>query len=265
LTDDGRKDVDSLDPRLAFGTPEAVVSKHDLTEAEKRRILEQWRYDEERLAAASAEHMEGGEEPMLGRVAAALKELDERHRVGRPGAGGEAEELVVALFGDPASFTGATDDLVKAGIPRAEISILSSYAALRSAYGDLVPPEEELARGIRDPDRGAHGQESVGNAMGGLVGGVAYVGAMIGVGAAVATGIGLVPLAVGGVVGGGAIGGLLAKVMSDYNLESYQDQLEKGGLLVAVATRDAAAMGEAERILAAHGGQQLTLTRSQRN
>ena len=37
------------------------------------------------------------------------------------------------------------------------------------------------------------------------------------------------------------------------NLESYEEQLAKGGLLVAVATRDDATTGEAEHILAAHG------------
>ncbi len=249
-----QEDAESLDPRLTFGTPEAVLARDDLATAEKRRILERWRYDEERLAAASAEHMEGGEEPMLGKVAVALRELDD------PGAEAEAH-LVVALFDDPASFSGAADDLVQAGIPRAEINILSSYDALRRAYGDLVPPEDELARGIRDPDRGAHGQESAGDAIGGLVGGVAYLGGILGLGAAVATGVGFVPLAIGGVVGGGAIGGLLAKVTSDRNLDTYKDQLSKGGLLVAVATGDGAATAAAERILAAHGGQQITLDR----
>ena len=83
-----------------------------------------------------------------------------------------------------------------------------------------------------------------------------------GLAAAVVSGIGFVPLAIAGVAGGGAVGGLLAKVASDYNLDRYKDQLEKGSLLVAVATSDEATRKAAERVLDNHGAQEITLDRA---
>lgn len=120
MADDTSKPGTGQDPRLAFGTPEAVLERADLTTAEKRRILEQWRYDEQRLSDATAEHMEGGEEPMLGRVDRALHQLDERQ--GEKGLDQKSRYLLVALFTDAASFTGAAEELAKAGVARSEIN-----------------------------------------------------------------------------------------------------------------------------------------------
>ncbi len=260
MADDTPKPGTGQDPRLAFGTPEAVLERADLTLAEKRRILEQWRYDEQQLSDATAEHMEGGEEPMLGRVDRALHQLDERQ--GENGPDQKSGYLLVALFTDAASFTGAAEELAKVGVARSEINILSSYDGLKRAYGDVLPPESELAKRIRDPEQGAHGQDNLGTAAGGIVGGVAYLGATLGLAAAVVTGVGFVPLAIAGLAGGGVVGGLLTKVASDYNLERYKDQLEKGSLLVAVTTSDEATRKAVEEVLDNYGAQEITLDRA---
>lgn len=124
-----------------------------------------------------------------------------------------------------------------------------------------MPPESELAKRIRDPEQGAHGQDNLGTAAGGIVGGVAYLGATLGLAAAVVSGVGFVPLAIAGLAGGGVVGGLLTKVASDYNLERYKDQLAKGSLLVAVATDDEATRKAVEEVLDNHGAQEITLDR----
>ena len=64
------------DPCGVFGEPAKVVSHPNLDAHQKRTILESWRQDALRLSESEGENMCGGEEPMLGRVSAALRELE---------------------------------------------------------------------------------------------------------------------------------------------------------------------------------------------
>jgi hypothetical protein len=64
------------DPCGVFGEPAKVLSHPGLDARQKRALLESWRHDALRLSESEGENMCGGEEPMLGRVSAALHELE---------------------------------------------------------------------------------------------------------------------------------------------------------------------------------------------
>lgn len=63
------------DPSSEFESPEAVLTREDLTPEQKKAILERWRQDAELLQQAEAENMAGGEPNLLDRVQQALDRL----------------------------------------------------------------------------------------------------------------------------------------------------------------------------------------------
>lgn len=70
--------IDELvaNPHRHFDHPSEVLSEPTLTKDEKRRILESWKLDAQRLAESTAENMSGGEESDLRDVSKTLVELN---------------------------------------------------------------------------------------------------------------------------------------------------------------------------------------------
>ena len=64
-----------MQPTRHFGRPDEVLAHPSLSLAEKRRILESWKQDSQRLAESTAENMSGGEESDLREVSRALVQL----------------------------------------------------------------------------------------------------------------------------------------------------------------------------------------------
>ncbi len=62
-------------PKRHFDRPEDVLADDKLTYGDKRRILESWKHDAQRLAESTAENMTGGEETDLREVSRVLVEL----------------------------------------------------------------------------------------------------------------------------------------------------------------------------------------------
>src|SRR5262245_61995512 len=62
-------------PQRHFDHPADVLKEPTLSADEKRRILESWKLDAQRLAESTAENMSGGEESDLRDVSKALVEL----------------------------------------------------------------------------------------------------------------------------------------------------------------------------------------------
>lgn len=62
-------------PKRHFDRPEEVLSHPELSFADKRRILESWKLDAQRLADSTDENMTGGEESDLRDVSRALVQL----------------------------------------------------------------------------------------------------------------------------------------------------------------------------------------------
>ena len=99
--------------------------------------------------------------------------------------------------------------------------------------------------------------EAIGDAQGGLIGGLMSIGGMAAAGAVVASGGTLAAViaataAVGGA--GGLIGTILAKWIGDHHAHYLQEQLDRGGLLLWVRTWDVEDERSAVKILKKHSG-----------
>jgi hypothetical protein len=97
--------------------------------------------------------------------------------------------------------------------------------------------------------------EAIGDAQGGIVGGLAYAGATVAAGAVVVSGGTIVATIVAATLVGGAggvVGALLAKWLGDNHARYLQMQIDHGGLLLWVRTRDAKAEDRAVNVLKRH-------------
>ena len=104
--------------------------------------------------------------------------------------------------------------------------------------------------------------ESIGDAEGGLIGGLMYLGAVATGGAVVASGGTLADAFLAAAMAGGAgglFGSVLAKLIEYHHADYLQRQLDKGGLLLWVHARDPEHEHEheqrAKRILERHSGE----------
>lgn len=91
-------------PQRHFSRPNDVLVEPTLSVDEKRRILESWRLDAQRLAESTAENMTGGEETDLREVSKVLIQLKSMEAVPevhqpRPGAGVVVGMAAGALVG----------------------------------------------------------------------------------------------------------------------------------------------------------------------
>jgi hypothetical protein len=95
--------IDELvaNPHRHFDHPAEVLSEPTLTKDEKRRILESWKLDAQRLAESTAENMTGGEETDLRDVSKVLVELnsmEEAPVVTQPTRGGNMTGVGTAMI-----------------------------------------------------------------------------------------------------------------------------------------------------------------------
>ena len=63
------------EPGSVYAEPADVLKDDDLTDDEKRRVLENWLDEDQQLSSAAAENMGGGESAHVGAVTEALKKL----------------------------------------------------------------------------------------------------------------------------------------------------------------------------------------------
>ncbi|HEX6143336.1 MAG TPA: hypothetical protein VFZ01_11490 [Geminicoccaceae bacterium] len=159
------------------------------------------------------------------------------------------------MFHDPASFQEAVDELLSSGFDRLELSLLASERAVDAKLGHHYRKVAELEDDPRVPRTWYVSLESIGDAEGGLIGGLMYVGAVVAGGAVVASGGTLAGAFLAAAMAGGAgglIGSALARLMDYHHADYLQQQLDKGGLLLWVRTRDAEHEGRAREILERH-------------
>src|SRR3546814_3166273 len=104
--------------------------------------------------------------------------------------------------------------------------------------------------------------EAIGDDEGGLIGGLMYVGAVAGAGAIVASGGTLAAIIAATTVAGGAggfVGSILAKWLGDHHAHYLQEQIDHGGLLLWVRTRNAEDETRATTILRKHSGHEVNI------
>lgn len=174
-----------------------------------------------------------------------------------PGQGTETVREAVGVFTTPATLQDAIDDLLSAGFDRAELGLLAAERTVDEKLGHKYRKVAELEDDATVPRTFYVSPESIGDAEGALVGGLLYVGAVAAAGAIVATGGTLAAAIAGAALAGGTgglIGSVLAKLVGDHHALHLQEQLDHGGLLLWVRTRDPEHEKRAAAILKKHTG-----------
>ena len=170
----------------------------------------------------------------------------------------ESDKLVreaVGIFDSAEALEAAVDELLISGFDRAELSLLASEPAVQEKLGHLYDKVSELEDDAAVPRSAYVSTEAIGNAEGGLIGGLMYVGAIVAAGSIVASGGPLgAAITSAAMVGGagGFIGLILANWVGDHHADYLQDQLDRGGLLLWVRTWDEAREKRATDILSKH-------------
>ena len=163
----------------------------------------------------------------------------------------------VGVFATADALQEAIDELMSSGFDRAELSLLASERAVEGKLGHKYRRIAELEDNATVPRHCYVSIESIGDAEGGLIGGLLYVGAVAAAGAIVASGGTLAAAVAGAVAAGGAsgiVGSVLARLVGHHHSEFLQEQLRQGGLLLWVRTRDAEHERRAVAILRKHSG-----------
>jgi hypothetical protein len=166
----------------------------------------------------------------------------------------------VGIFHRNKDLQGAIDELLSSGFHRSELGLLASETAVREKLGGQFKSVSALADDPAVPRSDYVSPEAIGDAQGGLIGALVYVGAAAAAGAVVASGGTLAAVItavvlVGGT--GGLLGSVLAKWLGDHHASYLQDQIDRGGLLLWVRTRHAAAEQRAVEILKRHSGDEV--------
>lgn len=163
----------------------------------------------------------------------------------------------VGVFSDAQAFQAAIDELLTSGFDRADLSLLASETAVADRLGHFYGTATEVEDDAEIPRRGYVSTESLGDAEGGLIGGLLYVGAVAAATPILAAGgpfaMAIVAAAVAGGAGG-VLGGVLAKFVGDAHARHLQEQLDHGGLLLWVRTWTPEHEKRAVEILSRHSG-----------
>ena len=164
----------------------------------------------------------------------------------------------VGVFNDAEALETTIDELQSSGFNRALISILAGEDTVKEKLGHMYEESKELEDDPGVPRTAFVSTAAIGDAEGGLAGGLLYVGAVAAVGAVVASGGTLaaaITAAVVGGAGGGAIGTALATLVAKHHADYLQEQIDHGGLLLWVRTMDAEHEEKAKAIMSRHSGQ----------
>jgi len=168
----------------------------------------------------------------------------------------ESSHEAVGVFETAEAFQAAADELLSSGFDRADLSLLASEHAVEKNLGHLYRRVEELEDEPETPRTAYISEDAVDEARGALISSLTFVGAVGAAGAMVAAGGALVgtivaAAAIGGA--GGLIGSTLGKILAQHHADRVHAQLEKGGLLLWVRTRDGDHETRAEDIMRKHG------------
>lgn len=163
----------------------------------------------------------------------------------------------VSFFETADALQEAIDELLSSGFDRADLSLLAAEAAVEDKLGHKYRKVAELEDDATVPRQHYVSTESLGDAEGGLIGGLFYVGAVAAAGAIVASGGALATVIAGAALAGGAggiVGSVLAKLVGDQHAHHLQEQLDHDGLLLWVRTWDPEREERAVAILRKHSG-----------
>jgi outer membrane lipoprotein SlyB len=164
---------------------------------------------------------------------------------------------VVGVFSDGYALDAAVEELLNSGFDLGDISLLAGEKAVVAKLGHKYQKVEDVEDEDKAPRVAYVPKESRATKNGAIIGALVYVGAAAAAGAVLASGGPLAMLFISGVVGaefGGLIGAVLGEFMEERHAKFLQEQLDHGGLLLWVRTRDSALEDKAKRIIARHSG-----------
>lgn len=122
-------------PQRHFGRPEDVLNEPTLSVDEKRRILESWKLDAQRLAESTAENMSGGEETDLrdvSKVLVQLKSMEEMPVARQPKQGSD-----VGVGMATGALVGAGAGLVISAVTVPSIMLVAQVALVGLIVGGV--------------------------------------------------------------------------------------------------------------------------------
>ena len=162
---------------------------------------------------------------------------------------------VVGVFHKAEDLETTIDELLSSGFDRAELSLLASEAAVAEKLGGYYQPVSEMADNPDVPRAAFVSSAAIGDAKGALIGGLAYVGATVAIGAVVMSGGALGAAITAAVLAGGTgglIGSALAHWVGHHHAAYLHDQIENGGLLLWVRAWNESDEARALEIIAKH-------------
>jgi hypothetical protein len=162
---------------------------------------------------------------------------------------------VVGVFHKAEDLESAIDELLSSGFDRAELSLLASEEAVANKLGGDYRPASEMADDPAVPRAAFVSAAAIGDAEGALMGGLAYIGATVAIGAVVMSGGALATAVAAAVLAGGTgglIGSALALWVGHHHAVYLHEQIENGGLLLWVRAWDASDEARALAIIGKH-------------
>jgi hypothetical protein len=118
----------------------------------------------------------------------------------------------VGIFHRSEELQAAIDELLSSGFHRSELSLLAGALTVEEKLGHLYKGVSPLADDPAVPRSAYVSPEAIGDAEGGLIGGLVYVGAAVAAGVVVASGGSLAAIITAVVLAGGT-GGFLAQCL----------------------------------------------------
>ncbi len=123
-------------PQRHFSRPDDVLAEPKLSVGEKRRILESWKLDAQRLAESTAENMTGGEETDLREVSKVLIQLKSMEAM--PEARQPKEGMAVGGGMAIGALVGAGAGVVMSAVTVPSIALVAQAAVAGLILGGVV-------------------------------------------------------------------------------------------------------------------------------
>lgn len=167
---------------------------------------------------------------------------------------------VVGVFHKVEDVHAAVDELLNSGFDRAELSLLASEKAVEAKLGNCSFRRAEPGDNPSTPQTAYVSPATMGAAEGGIIGGLAYVGGVADAGVIAVAGGPLTAIVLGAVVAegaGGLLGTGLAGLVGHWRATYFQEQLDRGGLLLWVRPADKHREQKAIEILARNSGEEV--------
>ncbi len=147
----------------------------------------------------------------------------------------------VAVFHDAESLRNAADELMLHGFDRSDLSLLAPHREVERKLGHMYDKVSDIEDEPRVATQAYIGTDSITEGKAFAVGGLFFVGAVSAMGAIVASGGTIAAALIGAATVGGAggvIGALLARFLGKNQADLLNDQIEHGGILLWVHTKD---------------------------